>query len=62
VYSYFDIRKNESKTYRILLNAAYPGKYYLPAVYCEAMYDNDINARNGGKWIEVTESGKSLSN
>jgi alpha-2-macroglobulin len=54
VYSYFDLRPNESKTFRVLLNAAYPGRYYLPAVYCEAMYDNDINARKAGKWIEVT--------
>lgn len=54
VYSYFDLRRNESKTFRVLLNAAYPGRYYLPAVYCEAMYDSDINSRKAGKWIVVT--------
>jgi alpha-2-macroglobulin len=54
VLSYFNLRTNEAKTFRVLLNAAYPGRYYLPAVYCEAMYDNEINARKAGKWVEVT--------
>jgi hypothetical protein len=55
VYSYFDIGTSESKTYRVLLNAAYVGKFYLPTVYCEAMYDNDINGRVGGRWVEVVK-------
>ncbi|MBI9065954.1 MAG: alpha-2-macroglobulin [Salinivirgaceae bacterium] len=53
VYSYFDMQKNTSKTYRILLNAAYVGSFYLPAVYCEAMYDNEINAQKAGQWVEI---------
>lgn len=57
VYSYFDLRKSKSKTFRILLNAAYLGKFYLPTVYCEAMYDNNINARKPGKWVEVIKPG-----
>jgi hypothetical protein len=32
VYSYFDISRNKSHTYKVLLNAAYVGKFYLPAV------------------------------
>jgi len=55
VYSYFDIGTSEARTYRVLLNAAYIGKFYLPTVYCEAMYDNDINGRVGGKWVEVVK-------
>jgi len=39
--------------YRIQLNAAYAGKYFLPAVACEAMYDNRIQASSPGKWVEV---------
>ncbi len=58
VYTYFDLRKNERKTFRIQLNAAYLGKFYLPTVYCEAMYDNEVNAKEAGKWIEVIEPGK----
>jgi len=53
VYSYFNLDKNQSKTFRVLLNASYAGRFYLPTVYCEAMYDNDINAWQAGKWLEV---------
>ncbi len=57
VYSYFNISPATTKTFRIVLNAAYLGKYYLPTVYCEAMYDNTINARKAGKWVEVVKPG-----
>ncbi|MRT92485.1 alpha-2-macroglobulin [Ancylomarina sp. 16SWW S1-10-2] len=53
VYTYFDIDKNNTKTFKVILNAAYLGKFYLPTVYCEAMYDNDINASKAGQWVEV---------
>jgi uncharacterized protein YfaS (alpha-2-macroglobulin family) len=56
VYTYFDIAPNSSKTFKIMLNASYLGKFYQPSVYCEAMYDNTINARIPGSWIEVVES------
>ncbi len=53
VFSFFDIYQNKTKTYRVLLNAAYQGKFYLPAVSCEAMYDHQIRARVPGQWVEV---------
>ena len=53
VYSYFNIRENETLTYYIQLNASYPGKFYLPATMCSAMYDNTITAATAGRWIEV---------
>ena len=31
----------------------YKGRYYLPSVYCEAMYDNSVRALRKGEWIEV---------
>jgi alpha-2-macroglobulin len=55
VYTYFDLTKNKSKTYKVLLNASYPGRYYLPTTYCEAMYDNEINAKRHGMWVEVVK-------
>lgn len=58
VYTYFDISPNKAKTFRIVLNAAYTGKFYLPTVYCEAMYDNTINARKPGKWVEIVKPGE----
>ncbi len=42
-----------SKTFRILLNASYLGRFYLPTVYCEAMYDKSISARIPGQWVSV---------
>jgi hypothetical protein len=53
VYSYFDLESNKAKTFTIALTAAYVGKFYLPTVSCEAMYDNNINARKPGEWVEV---------
>jgi uncharacterized protein YfaS (alpha-2-macroglobulin family) len=58
VYSYFDVLRGHQRTYRILLNAAYVGEYYLPSVYCEAMYDNTISSRKAGKWVKVVVPGK----
>ncbi|SEN76043.1 hypothetical protein SAMN05216436_12154 [bacterium A37T11] len=53
VLTYFNIRSQETLTYRILLNASYVGRYFLPSVSCEAMYDNRIQAINTGKWVSV---------
>ncbi|PZR24108.1 MAG: hypothetical protein DI539_01455 [Flavobacterium psychrophilum] len=50
---YFPLKANETKTFRILLNASYPGSYYLPGVQCEAMYDNSFLARTKGQWVKV---------
>ncbi len=53
VYTYFNLGRKEKHVYRVQLNAAYPGRYYLPAVYCEAMYDNTISATTPGRWVVV---------
>jgi uncharacterized protein YfaS (alpha-2-macroglobulin family) len=58
VYSYFGLKKGEAKTFVVLLNAAYQGEFYLPAVYCEAMYDNEIHATRAGKWVTVSKQGE----
>ncbi|MBK6522931.1 MAG: hypothetical protein IPG08_11705 [Sphingobacteriaceae bacterium] len=55
VMTYFDLNQNQSKTFNIMLNASYEGKYYLPAVNVEAMYDNSIFARTKGQWIKVVK-------
>ncbi len=55
VFTYFDVGKNSTRTYRVLLNAAYPGRYYMPATYCEAMYDNTIRAASDGTWVSVVD-------
>ncbi|UYQ92238.1 MG2 domain-containing protein [Chitinophaga horti] len=53
VYTYFNLEENKTVTYQVLLNAAYTGRYYLPATAAEAMYDNSIHAFVPGKWVEV---------
>ncbi|WP_040559624.1 Ig-like domain-containing alpha-2-macroglobulin family protein [Kordia algicida] len=52
---YFDLPKGKAKTFNVLLNASYLGKYYLPGVQAEAMYDNDFFVRTKGQWIEVVK-------
>jgi hypothetical protein len=56
VNTFFDLG-NLPKRFTIVLNAAYLGRYYLPAVKCEAMYDNSINALVPGRWVEVVKPG-----
>ncbi|MCB9197402.1 MAG: hypothetical protein H6600_03015 [Flavobacteriales bacterium] len=55
VYTYYALSKGETKTYEIQLNATYLGKFYLPTVVTEAMYDDEIAARVGGRWVEVVK-------
>ncbi|MCK7557829.1 hypothetical protein MKQ70_23605 [Chitinophaga sedimenti] len=55
VYTYFNLEESKTVTYQVLLNAAYTGRYYLPATAAEAMYDNNIHAFVPGKWVEVTK-------
>jgi uncharacterized protein YfaS (alpha-2-macroglobulin family) len=59
VHFYFDFteQKNtpETKTFTVLLNAAYLGLYYLPGIQVEAMYDNDYLVRTPGSWVEVVK-------
>jgi uncharacterized protein YfaS (alpha-2-macroglobulin family) len=53
VHTYFFIGPNKSKTFKVYLNATYTGKFYLPGTFCEAMYDNSVNARKEGQWVQV---------
>ncbi len=53
VYTFFNLEKNSKKTFRVRLNAAYAGRYYLPSVSCEAMYENNIQTNTKGRWVRV---------
>lgn len=50
---YFDLEPNQKGTFTVLLNATYQGRYYLPGITAEAMYDNSVFASTAGKWVEV---------
>ena len=52
---YFGLKANETRRFKLLINASYLGKYYLPGLQCEAMYNNDFLARTKGQWIEIVK-------
>ncbi|APY10872.1 hypothetical protein BWZ22_06300 [Seonamhaeicola sp. S2-3] len=56
---YFDLSKNgnsnSTKTFSVMLNASYLGRYYLPGIQAEAMYDNDFLVKTKGQWINVNK-------
>ena len=58
IYRYFSLDRGETKSFSTLLNAAYLGRYYLPAVSVEAMYDASKQARTQGQWVEVSKTRK----
>jgi len=55
VNTFFDIAQQESKIFKVLLTATYRGRFRMPSVQCEAMYDNSINARVPGRWVVVSK-------
>lgn len=54
VYTYFGLAPGERKSFQVMLTATYAGKFYLPAVSVEAMYDKTIFGRISGKEVVVT--------
>jgi len=53
VLTYFDLGILRSKTFTVMLNATFTGRFYLPAIRCETMYGNDVYAQSAGRWVEV---------
>ena len=53
VYSFFNLGTGNSVSVSTKLTATYPGKFYMPAIKCEAMYDADLTALYPGRWIEI---------
>ncbi len=58
LYTYFDLGPGKTKIFKVQLNSTYLGKFYLPGISVEAMYDNSIYSRVKGKWVEVVEEGQ----
>jgi len=54
VNTYFTLLQGETKSFVMVLNAAYKGEYYQPSVWCEAMYTPNCYARIPGNKIRVT--------
>ncbi len=53
VLSYFGLAVGESKKIVTLLHASYAGEFYLPAIHCGAMYNNQASASVAGRWVRV---------
>lgn len=54
VNTYFPLNQGETKTFVLILNAAYKGEFYQPSVWCEAMYTENCYARYPGGKVKVT--------
>lgn len=55
VQTFFNIGAGYSKSFRVKLQAAYCGKFYLPAATCEVMYKPEEQSRTTGCWVEVKQ-------
>ncbi|MBQ6073624.1 MAG: alpha-2-macroglobulin [Bacteroidales bacterium] len=53
IYSYIYQGRNSTSWLRTRLTATYKGRFYRPAIVCEAMYDNTIGASVPGGWVTV---------
>jgi uncharacterized protein YfaS (alpha-2-macroglobulin family) len=51
--TYFGLKGGETKTFDVVVSSTYLGRYYLPGVAVEAMYDATREARSRGQWVEV---------
>lgn len=54
VYSYIDkLPAGKQVTVKVNLCAVYPGRFFMPPIYCEAMYDNMVQANSVGREVTV---------
>ncbi|MFZ0282829.1 MAG: hypothetical protein WAL29_14350, partial [Bacteroidales bacterium] len=54
INTYFSLNRGETKSFVLILNAAYKGEFYQPAIWCEAMYTENCNSRIPGGRVKVT--------
>ena len=53
IYTYFNLAAGARKTFVVLLNASYSGRFYVPGISVESMYDAEFHANSTGKWVEI---------
>ncbi|MCX6259950.1 MAG: MG2 domain-containing protein [Bacteroidia bacterium] len=54
VNTYFSLNQGETKTFVLILNAAYKGEFWQPSIWCEAMYTENCYTRVPGNKVIVT--------
>ena len=58
VNTFFNVDNAKSRIYKVRLNAAYIGHFWLPAQLCESMYNNAVSATTQGSWVDVKSGNK----
>ena len=53
IYTYMALNGGAKKVFTVVLNASYSGKFYLPGIAVESMYDSAVHANSTGKWLEI---------
>ena len=56
IHYYFSLKKGETKTFELMANASYQGRFYQPAITAEAMYDGKIKATQKGRWLDIVKT------
>jgi uncharacterized protein YfaS (alpha-2-macroglobulin family) len=54
VNTFFSLTAGETKTFVMILNAAYKGEFSQPSLWCEAMYTENCFSRIPGAMVKVT--------
>ena len=54
VNTYFSLTQGQTKTFVLILNAAYKGEFFQPAIWCEAMYTPNCYSRYPGNPVKIT--------
>ena len=52
---YFTLRSGGSREFTVRLQAAYEGKFHLPEILCEDMYNPDYKSNTGSRKVCVSQ-------
>lgn len=55
VITFFSLRPREEKTFLVILNASYLGRFYQPGAAAEVMYDASAHANSKGNWVNIVQ-------
>jgi alpha-2-macroglobulin len=53
IFTYFNLKPNETKKFSFNLIATYSGKFYLPGINVESMYEGTVYTRKKGSFVVV---------
>jgi alpha-2-macroglobulin len=62
VITYFNLAKSKTISVTVRVTASFVGRFYMPMIYCEAMYDNRVSASVPGKWVRVVDQENTVTN